>query len=166
MQRGGEGWTTALIQRDVQLDLRGLDVAPGCTLLSHSLEKTTEVAFCPAGQILPTMVAKLEGPPPLPDQDLSAEIYTGGPLLTLAVISPTCRGLLLIERSRGALRAPRVPREVTVTPRLCPSMWWCRYGPTLFTSVRCSRSAWFPSRLGCQILVGWPRTLQFCYHGG
>ena len=40
------------LQRDVQLDLRGLDVAPGCTQLSHSLEKKTEVAFCPAGQIL------------------------------------------------------------------------------------------------------------------
>ena len=45
------------LQRDVQLDLRGLDVAPGCTLLSHSLEKKTEVAFCPAGQILVEVLA-------------------------------------------------------------------------------------------------------------
>ena len=64
---------------------------------------------------------------PPPDQDLPAEIYTGGPLLTLAVISPTCRGLLLIERSRGVLRAPRVAREVTVIPRLsqrCRTLIW------------------------------------------
>ena len=49
---GGRGGVDYCLQRDVQLDLRGLDVAPGCSLLSHSLEKKTEVAFCPAGQIL------------------------------------------------------------------------------------------------------------------
>ena len=108
---------------------------------------------------LPTLVAKLRGDGPPPDQDFSAEIYTGGPLLTLAVISPTCRGLLLIERSRGGLRAPRVAREVTVIPRLsqrCRTLIWMTMrvyrGPPCINLSRILLVGWGPTP---SILLPW-----------